>query len=374
VAKTPKHRAPKHRGEAITAVTASAVSDQAFRLVGRGSASHTAFAHHRWWYPHLTLLVFAGLPYSCAAVRPPSTLDGSPLGDLDDSSFTPLGDLRSLPPASPGCPNSFIGLNPTTLWMFSSSMLWLNPLLALTSAFTGLVWLLGWSRHRRHSHRHVVMCGVRDLSHMRAASELSRVHYHRARQALSKLALIRYRRATHAMVHPHCAVADLPSSLHHLVAIEAATYAAWYTHLRTCPYGADLSTQRLPSLVRGCRLNTVGYANVATIRLPARPQSVQPSSPSPQSTNVISSFDGLNLHLSSRSATGYENVTIRRSRPNRPYRAKAPGGKLLGDFCIAGRSAEPGTAANPRAYETRGPQEEREEKEGRTPCDRTHET
>ena len=41
---------------------------------------------------------------------------------------------------------------------------------------------------------------------------------------------------------------------------------------------------------------------------------------------------------------------------------------------IAGRSAEPGTAANPRAYETRGPQEEREEKEGRTPCDRTHET
>jgi hypothetical protein len=37
-------------------------------LVGRGSASHTAFAHHRWWYPHLTLLVFAGLPYSCAAV------------------------------------------------------------------------------------------------------------------------------------------------------------------------------------------------------------------------------------------------------------------------------------------------------------------
>jgi hypothetical protein len=37
---------------------------------------------------------------------------------------------------------------------------------------------------------------------------------------------------------------------------------------------------------------------------------------------------------------------------------------------IAGRSAEPGTAANPRAYETRGPQEEREEKEGRTPCDR----
>ena len=79
-----------------------------------------------------------------------------------------------------------------------------------------------------------------------------------------------------------------PSSLHHLVAIEAATYAAWYTHLRTCPYGADLSTQRLPSLVRGCRLNTVGYANVATIRLPARPQSVQPSSPS--SHNLPMSF------------------------------------------------------------------------------------
>ena len=72
-----------------------------------------------------------------------------------------------------------------------------------------------------------------------------------------------------------------------------------------------------------------------TIRLPARPQSVQPSSPSPHSTNVILLFDGLNLHLSSRSATGYENVTIRRSRPNRPYRAKAPGGKLLGDFCSA---------------------------------------
>lgn len=179
------------------------------------------------------------------------------------------------------------------------------------------------------------MCGVRDLSHMRAASELSRVRYHRARQALSKLALMRYRRATHAMVYPHCVVVDLPSSLHHLVAIEAATYAAWYTHLRSCPYGADLSMQRLPSLVRGCRLNTVGYANVATIRLPARPQSVQPSSPSPHSTNVIPSFDGLNLHLSSRSATGYENVTIRRSRPNRPYRAKAPGGKLLGDFCSA---------------------------------------
>ena len=143
-----------------------------------------------------------------------------------------------------------------------------------------------------------------------------------------------YCRATHA-IHPHCVVADLPSSLHHLVAIEAATYAAWYTHLCSCPYGADLSTQRLPSLVRGCRLNTVGYANVATIRLPARPQSVQPSSPSPHSTNVIPSYDGLNLHLSSRSATGYENVTIRRSRPNRPYRAKAPGGKLLGDFCSA---------------------------------------
>ena len=72
-----------------------------------------------------------------------------------------------------------------------------------------------------------------------------------------------YCRATHA-IYPHCVVADLPSSLHHLVAIEAATYAAWYTHLRSCPYGADLSTQRLPSLVRGCRLNTVGYANVAT--------------------------------------------------------------------------------------------------------------
>jgi hypothetical protein len=47
---------------------------------------------------------------------------------------------------------------------------------------------------------------------------------------------------------------------------------------------------------------------------------------------------------------------------------------ISGAIVIAGRSAEPGTAANPRAYETRGPQEEREEKEGRTPCDRTHET
>ena len=342
-----------HAAIAGNAVTASAVSDQAYRLVGRGSASHTTSAHRRWWYPHLIWLLYAGLLYPCAAVRPPSTLVGSPLGGLDDSSFTPLCDLGSLPPASldeldnpargvlgiplptsPGCPNSFIGLNPTTLWMFSSSTLWLNPLLALTSTFTGLVWFLVWSRHRRHSHRHVIMCGVRDLYHMRAASELSRVRYHRARQALSKLALMRYRRATHA-IYPHCVVADLPSSLHHLVAIEAATYAAWYTHLRSCPYGADLSTQRLPSLVRGCRLNTVGYANVATIRLPARPQSVQPSSPSPHSTNVIPSYDGLNLHLSSRSATGYENVTIRRSRPNRPYRAKAPGGKLLGDFCSA---------------------------------------
>ena len=54
----------------------------------------------RGWYPHLIWLLYAGLLYPCAAVRPPSTLVGSPLGGLDDSSFTPLCDLGSLPPAS----------------------------------------------------------------------------------------------------------------------------------------------------------------------------------------------------------------------------------------------------------------------------------
>ena len=49
-------------------------------------------------------------------------------------------------------------------------------------------------------------------------------------------------------------------------------------------------------------------------------------------SEVIAWHGGIALHLSSRSATGYEGVSLRRTRPSRPYRVKAPGGVLLGDF------------------------------------------
>ena len=52
----------------------------------------------------------------------------------------------------------------------------------------------------------------------------------------------------------------------------------------------------------------------------------------PNHAELATLYDGLKLHISLRSATGYEGVSLRRTRPTRPYRVKAPGGKLLGDF------------------------------------------
>ena len=113
---------------------------------------------------------------------------------------------------------------------------------------------------------------------------------------------------------------------------EAATLGLFRSLRRS---GSDYLwlVRSLPQVV-GCRL-VVGYADVACALSPhLHPHSVlSPSLGSP--AQIVASVDGLALHLSARSVTGYEGVSFHRSRPSRPYRAKARGGKLLGDFAAA---------------------------------------
>ena len=78
---------------------------------------------------------------------------------------------------------------------------------------------------------------------------------------------------------------------------------------------------------------SIGYANVAfapTAPSPAANHMVASLSPRP--ADVVASHDGVPLHLSLRSSTGYERVSFVSSRKTKPYRAKAANGKLLGYF------------------------------------------
>ena len=51
--------------------------------------------------------------------------------------------------------------------------------------------------------------------------------------------------------------------------------------------------------------------------------------------NMVAHHDGIKLHLSSKSSTGYERVSFVAARRMTPYRAKSPDGKLLGYFATA---------------------------------------
>lgn len=117
--------------------------------------------------------------------------------------------------------------------------------------------------------------------------------------------------------------------MHFRIASEAATLGLFYSLRRS---GSDYSwlLYSLPRLV-GCRL-IVGYAHVACSPSPYSPPSQPPLHPPAQ---IVASVDGLALHLSSRSVTGYAGVSFHRTRPSCPYRAKARGGKFLGDFAAA---------------------------------------
>lgn len=128
-------------------------------------------------------------------------------------------------------------------------------------------------------------------------------------------------------------LADGPCVLHRSVAIEAASLAAWRASLRHTERTHETFLYRPPLLVRPCQLNTIGFASCAVAQLPVI---AKPPSSLISPTAVVAEHDGIALHLSSRSATGYAGVTFRRSRRAKPYRAKAPGGKmLLGDFATA---------------------------------------
>ena len=86
---------------------------------------------------------------------------------------------------------------------------------------------------------------------------------------------------------------------------------------------------------------------VQTVSLAGRMQparSTQPAATADDSsalTDNVKLAHGLGLHLSSRpNGTGYEGVTFIRSRISKPYRARAPGGVLIGYFMSAIEAAE----------------------------------
>ena len=142
-------------------------------------------------------------------------------------------------------------------------------------------------------------------------------------------------------------------------AIEAALFACRLrrkrceTHKQVCPL-ADTSSLWDPVLNRfvpvGCAPCVSRFpllCDAAPPRVHAyvacpRPAGLSLPSPSPSCSahaistpSLVTSFGGLDLHLSSRSDTGYANVSLKKGASLKPYRAKAPGGKLLGSFATA---------------------------------------
>ena len=113
-------------------------------------------------------------------------------------------------------------------------------------------------------------------------------------------------------------------SFHWLACVHAVTVALGWAHRsQSCSPATSKRLQPLPCM---------GYANVSLSRaVPLVVACNGVASHPPRPADVVASHGGLSLHLSSRSATGYEGVTFIPSRSLTPYRVKADG-SVLGYF------------------------------------------